>query len=227
MTNTVERVSLIIRSSIDELISKFEDPAKLISQAIVDEKCKYAKLLDQASETFGNEKKAKQDYDKAVEKAKQEHELAVKALKAGNEDDAKLLLVKEQEFKKEAETLKVSYDAIKKSADIIRNTLDTYRKNIKEMESKEKEIKAKATATKSINQANSIAQAKVDITINDNFKRLQEKADKDYNTAIGKAEYINELPVEDSVEAKYLDDDGDDADVLLAGLKAEVGEKKE
>ena len=220
--NTLERVSLIVRSSVNELINKFEDPAKLIETAIADEKVKYAKLLDQASETFGNEKKAKQDYDNAVEKAKQEHELAIKALKQNNEDDAKLLLVKEQEFKKEAETLMVTYDAIKKSADILRNTLDTCKNNIKEMENKEKEIKAKAIATKSINQANSIAQAKVDITINDNFKRLQEKAEKDYNTAIGKADYINNIPVENNIEDKYLDNDGDNADELLASLKTEI-----
>ena len=35
MANVVERVSLIVRSSVNELISKFEDPAKLIDQAII------------------------------------------------------------------------------------------------------------------------------------------------------------------------------------------------
>ena len=41
MANVAERISLIVRSSIDELISQFENPEKLISQAIVDEKVKY------------------------------------------------------------------------------------------------------------------------------------------------------------------------------------------
>ena len=226
MAGTLERVSLIVRSSIDELIAKFEDPAKLIKQAIVDEKVRYSKLLDKASETFGNEARAKKEYEEAIKEAKQEHELAKKALEQGNEDDAKLMLVKEQEMKKNAETLKISYDAIKKSADIIRKTLDDTRTNIKAMETKQKEIEAKATATKAINQANSIAQSKVDISIEDNFKRLQEKADKDYATALGKAEYMNSIEPEDSVESKYLDNDGDDANTLLAELKAEVEKKK-
>lgn len=222
MANVVERVSLIVRSSVNDLISKFEDPGKLIDQAIVDEKVKYAKLLDEASTTFGNESRAKKEYDDTIAKAKKEHELAQKALAAGNEDDAKTLLLKEQEYKKHAETLLISYNATKKSADIIRKTLDESRANIKDMETKAKEIKAKVTATKSINEATSIAQTKKNIATDDAFRRLQEKADKEYSEAIGKAEYINSPTIEQSIEEKYMDNDTDDADTLLAELRAEI-----
>lgn len=227
MANLVERISLIMRSNIDELLSKFEDPAKMIDTAIVDEKERYSKLLNQASETFGNEKRAKKELDDTIAKAKQEHELSIKALEKGNEGDAKAMLLKEQELKKEAEILKTNYEAIKKSADMIRKTLDECRKNIEGMEAKAKEIKAKATATKAINQATSIAQSKKDVSVESSFKRLQEKADKEYAEALGKAEYVNSTDDKgESIEEKYMNDTADDGDELLANLKAEVEKKK-
>lgn len=222
MANVVERVSLIVRSSIDELISKFEDPAKLIDQAIVDEKVKYAKLLDSAAVTFGSETNARKAYEDEVVKAKREHEFAAKALQQGNEGDARELLKREQEIKKNAETLKITYEAIKKSADIIRKSLDESKANIREMEAKVKEIKAMATATKAINEATSLAQTKKDINVESSFARIKEKAEKDYNAAVGKAQYINESNPDEDLENKYLEDDTEEVDALLAELRTEL-----
>ena len=224
MASVIDRVSLIVRSSVNDLISKFEDPAKIIDQAIVDEKVKYAKLLNEASATFGNESRAKKEYEKVLAKANDEHELAKKALEAGNESDAKKLLAKEQEYRKQADTLKISYDAVNKSASLIRQTLDNCRNNIKDMEVKSKEIKAKATATKAINQATSMAQTAKNIGTDDAFRRLQEKADKEFEAAMGKADYVNEsAQIDSELENKYRDNSGDDSDTLLAELKAEMG----
>lgn len=189
---------------------------------MIDEKTKYAKLLNEASATFGNERRAKEEVDKLNKEAKKEHELAQTALSKGNEEDAKILLLKEQEIKKQLETLLISYNATKNSADLIRKTLDECKANIKNMEQKAQEIKAKAVATKSINMATDIASSKKNIATDDAFKRLQEKADKEYNTALGKAEYINSPSVEQSIEEKYINDTADDGDTLLAELKAEI-----
>ena len=60
MATIFQRVSLIIKSNVNELLDRFEDPEKIIDQCLTDAKEEYAVMLKDTAVVKGNLKLEKQ-----------------------------------------------------------------------------------------------------------------------------------------------------------------------
>ncbi len=224
MAGIFERATTIIKSNVNDLLEKFEDPEKMIDQTIIDATNEYAKAKEQALTTLASEKTEKQKYEKDLEEAEKWHKIAAKALKAGNEDDAKEALANEQNARSKAEAQKVSYEATKEAADTCRAKMTEMETQINQMKDKADEIKAVSAAAKATNAAAKVKDMKIDNSAFNTFSRMEEKAHKELAKAQARDE-LNEDHIgkaKQDLEEKY-GGGSVSVDDALEDLKKELG----
>lgn len=97
MAGIFDRIGMIVKSNLNELLDKFEDPEKIIDQTIIDAVQEYGNMKKTALDVLANETLTKKQLDELKKEAETWHSIAVKALTAGNEADAKKALEKEND----------------------------------------------------------------------------------------------------------------------------------
>ncbi len=224
MAGIFDRVSTIIKSNVNDLLEKFEDPEKMINQTIIDATNEYSKAKEQALNTLAAEKTAKKKLDEELNEADKWHTIASRALTAGNEADARAALENEQAARSKAEAQKASYEATKEAADTCRAKMDEMEQQINQMKDKADEIKAVSAAAKATNAANTVKEMQIDNSAFEKFSRMEEKAHKE----LAKAQAREELAVDRTSEAKQELEDkygsgSTSIDDALYNLKKELG----
>lgn len=220
-----DRISLILRANVNELISRFEDPEKLITQTIADAKVELAKMRESSAEVLANERRAKARLDELEAEAKKWHDIAGRAVRAGNDDDAREALAREARARDDIEAQTEIFNVAKAASDKLRGRLAEVESAIRDMEQKAALIKAKSATAAAIEAANDIASDGVSTSGGafSAFSRMEEKAD----ARLANAEAMSELVSgkgddDDDLEAKYRKSSDLGVEDALAALKAEV-----
>lgn len=223
MAGIFERMAMITKSNINDLLDKFEDPEKVINQTIIDAKEEYARAKKESAAVLATERINKDKMDNAEREAEKWHAVAANALKAANEEDARKALEKENEYRQKAEGFSTAYKASQNAADKVRKNLKMIEKEIHEMEDKASQIKMKAATAKTINTANKVSAKGIKKGAFEAFDRMDQKADRQ----LAEAESMESLNAgeesgdEDALLEKYAG--GVSTDDALARLKAELG----
>lgn len=224
MASIFERISLICRSKVNSLIERFENPAELIDQTIIDAKKEYAESVKASAEVFGAEKKALQDLE-AIKNEKAQYELvAEKAVIAGNDDDARQALVKAGELENRITKSEARYLTMHKNADELRKKLQMLKDGIEDMEQKAKDIKADMAIADATKKTTAIS-GSMKTNAFETFDRLAEKAEKERLSAEALSEYEAESMKKEDTELlkKYASSDTDSSiEEKLAAIKAKV-----
>ena len=224
MAGIFERMAMIARSSVNELLDKFEDPEKIVDQAIIDATEEYAKIKEEALSVIANEKLALKKLDGIKAEAEEWHRIAASALKAGNEEDAKKALTKEGEVKLYIDAQEKVYESAKKAAATVRAKLEEMESEINAMKQKATEIKAKAVAAKASRAASSVSEMGINEGAFEAFSRMEEKVDEE----LAKAEAVDSMAksriseAEEDLKEKYREGVVN-ADKALEDLKKELG----
>ena len=203
MATAFERIKFIVGAKIDDIISSMENPITQIDQARVDAKIGYSKVKSNGATALAEEARAKRAYEDDLAKATAMHSVAVKAAKAGNEADSKAALESEQKYAKSAETKKQIYDATHIAAEKLRDSMREYQNAIKEMEGKKAEIVAKQTAANALKEVNKLT----DVPhpgADSAFKRLQAKADAEYEQALAESQINKEAQAGNNEETDLM-----------------------
>ncbi len=224
MAGIFERMATIVKANVNELIDKFEDPAKIVDQTIADAKVEYAKIKKESLSVLANENMAKKELDRLNAEAEKWHGIAASALKAGNEGDARKALEKENQYRTAITKQEGICTSAKAAADKLRGKLKEMESEIKDMENKASQIKAMAVTAKATKAAAKVADKGIDSGAFDAFARMEEKAAKE----LAEAEVLESLnqdtaaEEEKALEEKYSGDN-QGTDEALEKLKEELG----
>lgn len=225
MAGIFDRIGMIVKSNLNELLDKFEDPEKIIDQTIIDAVQEYGNMKKTALDVLANETLTKKQLDELKKEAETWHSIAVKALTAGNEADAKKALEKENDCQTRAASQEAAYEAARQAADTVRGKLRQMEGEINDMKQKAAQIKAKAVTTKVTKKAAELTSRDTDRGAFDAFARMEEKADRELARAQA-SEALSagseEAEAEDLMK-KYGGASPSDADLALEKLKAELG----
>lgn len=218
-----DRFAQIMKSNVNSLLDRAEDPEKMIDQTLRDAYEDLAKVKKNTAAVMADEKRAQRNYDNAIAKMKAEHEMAVKALKAGNEEDAKAFLASEQKIKTtEVDPAEKVLIGAKNNTQKIRSMYDKLNQDIATMESRRNTVKASIAVAEAAETVNNMKMPKSGL---DSFDKYAERAQAELDKAQATME-LNEEPVDemDALRNKYSGV-GSDVDVSaeLAALKAECG----
>ena len=224
MANILGRFNDILKANINELLDKFEDPAKMIDQYLRDMMEDLAEVKEETAKIMAEETSAKRKLDENIAEVAKYLDLAQKALKAGNEGDAKVFIAKKQELEALGVSFKASYDAAKENAEKMRQLHDKLTKDINDLKARKDAIKAKVAIAKTQEKVNAFddhsdaAQEAMAA-----FKRMEEKADNMLDKANSMAQ-LNQRPVDEAkaLEEKYETTKPSVEDELSA-LKSKLG----
>ncbi len=131
------RLSDLLKSNVNDLIDKAEDPEKMVKQIIIDMQQELNKSTQALGKAMAAERTAKNQYDNAAKKSAEWEEKAKAALTAGNEELAKKALENKVKADKDTEQYKQMYDQISAQTATVKAQVETLKSKLNEAKSRE------------------------------------------------------------------------------------------
>ena len=97
-----DRVSRLLRANVNDMVSKAEDPEKILEQAVMDMQEDLVQLRQAVASAIANQKRTEQQYNKSMADANSWQSKAQLALQKGDEDLAREALVRKKNYSETA-----------------------------------------------------------------------------------------------------------------------------
>ena len=147
-----DRLGRVFRANLNDLVSKAEDPEKVLEQAVVDMQEDLIQLRQAVARAIANQKRTEQQYNKNQQEANTWQQRAQLALKKGDESLAREALLRKKSFSDTAGTLKQQLDQQSATVETLKRNLIALESKISEAKTKKDMLKARANAAKAQKQ---------------------------------------------------------------------------
>ncbi|HBE46992.1 MAG: PspA/IM30 family protein [Spirochaetia bacterium] len=219
-----ERLKTVISSNINSLISKAENPEKMLNQMIIDMNEQLIESKKAVAMAIADEKKLERDLMENRAKADEWEKKAMLAVRAGRDDLAKEALLRKQEFEGYANQLAQQWEAQKQSVEKLKEALRQLQSKIEEANRKKNILIARAKraeAQQRINQTMSSLSGNKSAF--DTFERMERKVDEIEASAEAMKE-LEEASSGASLEKQFaqLESSPQAADAMLEELKKKM-----
>ncbi|HJU89113.1 MAG TPA: PspA/IM30 family protein [Gemmatimonadaceae bacterium] len=185
-----DRLSSLIKSNINDLISSAENPEKMLNQIIIDMRSQLAKAKQQVAAAIADEKRLKDQVDAEVKQAQDWEKRAMLAIQEGRDDLAKQALLRHNEHVEHASALQATWQSHALETEKLKNSLRDLNEKIEEAKRKKNLLVARqkrAEAQKRIQETMSSMNEKsafeaftrMEAKIEDNERRLLASAEID------------------------------------------------
>ncbi len=131
------RIGDIIKSNVNDLIDRAEDPEKMVKQIIIDMQKELKKATEALGKAKASERLAKRQYDNAVAVSADWESKAKSALQAGDTELAKKALAKKVKADEDVSNYKEMYDTISTQTEAIANQVETVKSKLEEAKSRQ------------------------------------------------------------------------------------------
>ena len=138
----LDRFSTIVKSNINALLDKAEDPGKKIDQYLLEMTESLAEVKKETAGVMAEESRTKAKVDANQAEIDKYTALAKKALQAGTEEDAKVFIAKKQQLETTGQGLTEAYEAARGNAQKMRQMHDKLVEDIEELKRRREAIKA-------------------------------------------------------------------------------------
>src|SRR3954471_13445970 len=127
-----DRFSQLLKSNINDLISKAEDPEKMLTQILEDMRGQLAKAKQQVAVAIADEKRLRDQADSEYKQAQDWEQKAMLAIQSGRDDLAKQALVRQAEHASHGQQLEATWESHKLETDKLKNQLRDLNDKIEE-----------------------------------------------------------------------------------------------
>src|SRR3982751_4570419 len=131
-----DRFSSLLKSNINDLISKAEDPEKMLTQILVDMRGQLVKAKQQVASAIADEKRLRDQADAEFKQAQDWERRAMLAIQEGRDDLAKQALVRQAEHSGHGEQLAATWEQHKLETEKLKNSLRDLNDKIEEAKRK-------------------------------------------------------------------------------------------
>ena len=226
--SVLKRISDLVRSNVNDVLDKAEDPRKILDQTILDMQGEHKKAKKMLLETMTLLKTAEKQVEKYNKDSSDWEQKAMAALKGGNEDLARSALSEKQKAedlateaesgvvgqRKYVEELKIQLNALEGKIEEAKKKRDELiaRMQAAEMKKKQAEGRSPDGRRDYVNESSAF----------DTFNRMVEKIENSEAEVEARSELLgNHDPVAEAELEKTLKEQS--ADEALAALKAKMG----
>ena len=218
-----DRLSTLMRSNINDLISRAENPEKMLNQLIVDMKTQLAKAKQQVASAIADEKKLQSDAEGLKKQAEDWERRAMLAVQEGRDDLAKQALARYNEHLQGAQQLRETWLKHKAETDALKLSLRQLNDKIEEAKRKKNILVARAKRAEAQQRIQETMSGLSDKSAFESFERMAEKIEATERKAIAAAE-LNEEVSGDQLARQFdsLEYKGSGDQQLLA-LKQRMG----
>ncbi|HRT38982.1 MAG TPA: PspA/IM30 family protein, partial [Rectinema sp.] len=139
-----DRLKTVISSNINAIISKAEDPEKMLNQMIIDMNEQLIESKKAVAMAIADEKRLEREMMENKAKAQEWEKKAMLAVRANRDDLAKEALLRKQEFENYATQLAQQWEAQKQSVEKLKEALRQLQSKIEEANRKKNILIARA-----------------------------------------------------------------------------------
>jgi phage shock protein A len=218
-----ERFSTMLRSNINDLISRAENPEKMLNQLILDMKSQLAKAKQEAAAAIADEKKLQADAEGLKKQAEDWERRAMLAVQEGRDDLATQALVRYNEALQGAQQLHETWVRHKADTEHLKGQLRQLNDKIEEAKRKKNILVARAKRAQAQQRIQETMAGMNDKSAFESFERMAEKIEHIERKALAAAEIQQEFQSDDLMDQfKRLEYKGS-TDQQLLELKAKMG----
>src|SRR5215210_535620 len=172
-----DRLSALLKSNINDLISRAEEPEKMLNQIIADMRGQLVKAKQQVAGAIADEKRLRDQADGELKQAQDWERRAVLAVQEGRDDLAKQALMRHGEHMQHAQQLETTWESHRLETEKLKNSLRDLNDKIEEAKRKKNLLVARqrrAQAQKRISETMSSLSEK---SAFEAFARMEERID--------------------------------------------------
>ncbi|HOX18271.1 MAG TPA: PspA/IM30 family protein [Spirochaetales bacterium] len=219
-----DRFKTVVSSNINDLISKAENPEKMLNQLLIDMNQQMIESKKAVAMAIADEKKIERELLEQERQAQEWEKKAMIAVRAGRDDLAKEALLRQQEFAGYVGQLRPQWEGQKASVDKLKDALRQLQNKIDEASRKKNILIARAKRAE--------AQEKIQKTLGtlagnksafETFDRMAKKVDE-IEARADAARELEDLSKDTSLEKQFaqLESSGASADIMLEDLKRKM-----
>jgi phage shock protein A len=217
------RFSTMLRSNLNDLISRAENPEKMLNQLILDMKSNLAKAKQEAAAAIADEKKLQADAEALKKQAEDWERRAMLAVQEGRDDLATQALMRYNEALQGAQQLHETWVKHKADTESLKGQLRQLNDKIEEAKRKKNILVARAKRAEAQQRIQETMSGMNDKSAFESFDRMAEKIEAIERKALAAAEIQQEFQSDDLMDQfKKLEYKGN-ADQQLMELKAKMG----
>ena len=220
------KLSTVIKSNINDLISRAENPEKMLNQIILDMRDQLAKAKREVAAAIADERKLKSQLDTEVKQARDWQHRAMLAVKEGRDDLAKQALLRQKEHTERAQVLQQTWEAQAHETEKLKGSLRQLNDKIEEAKRKRNLLIAKQKRAQAQRRIHETMSGLSDTSAFEAFNRMADKIEEEERRSVAHAE-VTEALEGDTLETEFLrleaGPSGADVEDQLLALKQEMG----
>ena len=215
------RLGTLIKSNLNDLISKAEDPQKMLNQIVVDMQNQLVEAKKQVAVSIADEKRLKKQFDEQIELSKEWERKAMLAVRAGDDALAKEALSRKQEHDKMQAEMGRQWEGQKAAVEKLKEQLRSLNDKIEEAKRKKNILIARQKRAEAQKAIQDTMRGLSDTGAFDTFDRMSQRVDQ--IEAEASTDLAGEL-AGDTLQQKFKAlESGPGSDQALAELKAKMG----
>jgi phage shock protein A len=221
-----QKLSTVIKSNMNDLISRAENPEKMLNQIILDMRDQLTKAKREVASAIADERKLKAQLDAEVKQARDWQHRAMLAVKEGRDDLAKQALVRQKEHGDRAHVLQQTWEAQAAETEKLKGSLRQLNDKIEEAKRKRNLLIAKQKRAQAQRRIHETMSGLSDTSAFEAFNRMADKIEDEERRSVAQAE-VTEALQGDTLETEFLrletGPSGADVEGQLLALKQEMG----
>jgi len=217
------RLGTLIKSNLNDLISKAEDPQKMLNQIVLEMQNQLVEAKKQVAVSIADEKRLKKQWDDQIELSKEWERKAMLAVRSGDDALAKEALSRKQEHDNQQGEFSKQWQLQKDAVEKLKDQLRTLNDKIEEAKRKKNILIARQKRAEAQRAIQDTMRGLSDTSAFDTFERMSQKVDQIEAESEASAELGGEL-TGDTLQQKFKSlEAGAGSDNALAELKAKMG----
>ena len=218
------KLSTVIRSNINDLIARAENPEKMLNQIILDMREQLTKAKQEVAVAIADERKLKAQAEDEGRQAQEWERRAMLAVKENRDDLARQALLRHQEYAQRAQSLYETWQKQAAETERLKESLRQLNAKIEEARRKKNLLVAKQKRAEAQKRIHETMAGLSDRSAFEAFDRMAEKIEDNERRTLASAEVTEELSAGDSLEKEFKAlEKGETADDRLLDLKRKMG----
>lgn len=221
-----QKLSLLIRSNLNDLIARAEDPEKMLEQVIIDMREQQTKAKQEVALAIAEERKLKAQVESEFKQAQEWERRAVLALQQGRDDLARQALMRQQEYGQRAQSLHETWQRQASDTEKVKDALRQLQVKIEEAQRKKNLLVAKQKRAQAQKRIHETMAGLSDTSAFETFERMAQKIEHTERLALASAEVSEELsgdPLEKQFKALESSSGSEDIEYRLLEMKQKMG----
>ena len=218
-----DRFKRVVKSNLNEMISKAENPEKMLNQLIVDMNQQLIESKKSVASAIADEKRLERQVKENIAAGQEWERRAMLAVRAGKDDLAKEALVRKQEFDRTAAQYKEQWEAQHDSVEKLKSALRGLQQKIEEAQRKKNLLVARSRRAEAQKRINETIGGMSDTSAFEAFEQMSRRMDQLEAENEAMLEIEETERATDSLDQQFAQlESGGDAERLLEDLKKKI-----